>query len=108
MKTKFLTALLASALVAASVALAADKEITLTGEGQCAKCSLGITSSCQNALVVKQDGKEQVYLLAANDVSEKFHSEVCSDTKDIKVTGVVSEKDGKKIITASKIEPVKS
>ncbi|MCX6954086.1 MAG: hypothetical protein NTV51_18200, partial [Verrucomicrobia bacterium] len=63
--------------------------------------------SCQNALIVKTDGKQQVYFFAANAVNEKF-GEVCTDTKKVKATGVVSEKDGKKIFTASKIEPVKS
>jgi hypothetical protein len=98
---------IAATLLVASVAFAADKEVTLVGAGQCAKCSLGLTKACQTAVVLKQDGKEQVYLLAQNDVSEKFHDEVCSDTKQIKVTGVVKEVDGKKVITASIIELVK-
>ena len=106
MKLKALSLLFSGLMLTAAVAFAADKEVTLSG--QCAKCSLGITKSCQNALVVKQDGKETVYLLAENDVSKKFHDELCSDTKALKVTGIVSEKDGQKIITASKIEPVKS
>ena len=108
MKLKALSLLFSGLMLTAAVAFAADKEVTLSGAGQCAKCSLGITKSCQNALVVKQDGKETVYLLAENDVSKKFNDELCSDTKALKVTGIVSEKDGQKIITASKIEPVKS
>lgn len=107
MKKFSIASLLAAALFTASVAFAADKEVTLVGAGQCAKCSLGLTKSCQNALVVKQDGKEQVYLLTENDVSKKFHDEVCSDTKQIKVTGVVKDVDGKKEITASSIALVK-
>lgn len=107
MKTKFITGLFAAALIAASSAFAAEKEVTLTGAGQCAKCSLGKTSSCQNAIVVKKDGKEEVYLMAANAVSKAFHEGICSDVKSIKVTGVVKEVDGQKEITPSKIEEVK-
>ena len=108
MKKISFVSLLAAALVIVSAAFAADKEVTLVGAGQCAKCSLAMTSACQNALVVKQDGKDQVYLLTENDVSKKFHDQVCTDTKQIKVTGVVKDVDGKKEITASKIELVKS
>jgi hypothetical protein len=107
MKKSAVVSLLAAALFTASAAFAADKEVTLVGAGQCAKCSLGVTKACQTAVVVKQDGKEQVYLLTENDVSKKFHDEVCTDTKQIKVTGVVKDLDGKKEITASSIELVK-
>ena len=107
MKTKIIVSLFAAVLVAASTALAADKEITLVGAGQCAKCSLGKADSCQNALVVKKDGKEEIYFLTQNAVSKAFHDGICSDVKEIKVTGVVKETDGKKELTASKIEEVK-
>ena len=107
MKKFTLVSLFAAAVFAASALFAADKEVTLVGAGQCAKCSLGIASTCQNALVMKVDGKDQVFLLAKNDVSEKFHDQVCTDTKQIKVTGVVKDVDGKKEITATHIELVK-
>lgn len=97
-------ALFASALLAAP----ADKEVTLTGTGKCAKCSLSMTDKCQNALVVTQNGKEEVYLLTKNDVSDKFHKKICEEDKDITVTGTVKEVDGKKEITPTKIELVKS
>jgi hypothetical protein len=106
--TRFI-GLLIVALVAAIVVRAAEKEkeVTLTGMGQCAKCSLGKTAECQNAIVVKQDGKEIVYLLAENEVSKKFHDEICDAAKEIKVTGLVKEAKGQKEIVASKIELVK-
>ncbi len=107
MKNSIFAAVFATALFATSAALAADKEVTLVGAGQCAKCSLGVTKECQTALVVKQDGKDETYFLAANDVSEKFHDNVCTDVKQIKVTGVVATVDGKKVITASHIDLVK-
>jgi predicted peroxiredoxin len=106
MKTRLL-GLLASALVTASVALAADKEVTLTGMGQCAKCALGKSDTCQNTVTVKSNGKEELYFLAQNAVSKGFHENICTDSKQIRVTGTVKEVDGKKEITASKIEEVK-
>jgi hypothetical protein len=107
MKLTHLASLFVAATFTAAVAFAADKEVTLTGTGQCAKCGLGKTEACQTALVVKKDGKEEVYLLTENAVSKGFHDNVCDSAKPIKVTGVVKDADGKKEITASKIELVK-
>jgi hypothetical protein len=107
MKKFSLLSLFAAGLFTTSLAFAADAEVTLVGEGQCAKCSLGKTDTCQNALVVTTDGKEQIYYLVQNALSQKFHDNVCTDIKTIKVTGVVKEADGKKEITASSIELVK-
>jgi hypothetical protein len=107
MKKFFFFSLVAAGLFTASLAMAADAEVTLVGEGQCAKCALGKSDTCQNVVVVTKDGKEQVYYLAQNALSQKFHDNVCTDTKQIKVTGVVKETDGKKEITATSIELVK-
>jgi hypothetical protein len=52
-----------------------------------------------------EDGKTVNYYLKQNAVSKKEHAAVChGDTEKVTVTGSVSEKDGKKIVTASKIE----
>jgi hypothetical protein len=108
MKRTSLFALLAAGFFTASFALAADPApVTLVGEGQCAKCSLGKSDTCQNVVVVTKDGKEQVYYLAQNALSQKFHDNVCTDTKQIKVTGIVKETAGKMEITATSIELVK-
>ena len=80
------------------------KEKTITGEGQCAKCSLNETESCQNAIVTDKGGKKVTYYLEANAVSKKFHSNICKATKTVTATGTVAEKDGKMVLTASKIE----
>ena len=81
------------------------KEVTLKGTAVCAKCELKETDKCQDALKVKEDGKDVVYLLADNAVAKKFHKTICQAPKeDVTVIGTVSEKDGKKIITATKIE----
>jgi hypothetical protein len=109
MKTSRLVSLFVAAAFAAVAAFAAEKEkeVTLTGMGQCAKCSLSKTASCQNAIVVKQDGKDVTYLLTENDVSKKFHDEICEAAKEIRVVGVVKDTKGEKEIVASKIELVK-
>lgn len=83
----------------------AAKEQTLTGTMTCAKCALKEASKCQNALIVTKGDTKTTYLLAANKVSKDFHENVCQgEMANVKVTGTVAEKDGKKEITASKIE----
>lgn len=98
-----LFALLAVGFVSGlTVAFAA--EVTITGDGQCAKCSLNETKSCQNAIVTEEGGKKVTYYLKHNDVSKAFHKNICQATKKIKATGEVTEEDGKKILTPTKIE----
>ncbi len=101
------------AVLAPSRLLADDtsnKEVTLTGMCVCAKCVLHETKECQNVLQVpKRDGMNVInYYLAQNDVSKAFHDNICTTSGEkVTVTGTVSEKDGKQVMTASKIEPVK-
>ena len=108
-----LTGVAALLIALATPALAAEatkekgKEVTITGEGKCAKCSLKETDSCQNVIETKEDGKKTTYYLAKNDVSTKFHKNVCQETKKVTATGTVKEVDGKKEFTASKIEVAK-
>lgn len=83
---------------------AAGKEVTYTGTLECAKCELKETKECQNVLVVKDNGKETKYYLEGK-VSKDKHGDVCKAPKDnVSVTGTVSEKGGKKVLTATKIE----
>src|SRR4051812_42082751 len=85
-------------------ACAADKDVTLTGKVVCAKCGLKQTKKCANAIQVKEGGKEVVYLFLDKGMAEDYHESVCgSEGKDGTVTGVVSEKDGKKWITPKKV-----
>ena len=92
--------------VTASFTRADDKaaEVTLKGNATCAKCDLNKTEKCQAALVVTEDGKEVVYYIKGKGAGD-LHKEVCKSPKDaVSVTGIVSEQDGQKWITASKIE----
>jgi hypothetical protein len=86
------------------------KKVTISGEGMCAKCALKETKTCQNAVIETKDGKKTTYYLVANDVAKKAHQRdgFCRATKEepikVKVTGTVTEKDGKMELTAEKIE----
>lgn len=86
----------------------ASKETTLTGKLVCAKCVLHETKTCQNVLQVEKDGKTVNYYLAQNKVSKKFHDNICqNDGENVTVTGTVSEKNGKEMLVATKIEAAK-
>ena len=84
---------------------AADE--TFSGNVVCAKCTLkkADASSCQDVLVVKNasSGAATELYIVKNDVSTKF-GHVCSGETPATVVGSVAEKDGKKWITASKMD----
>jgi hypothetical protein len=84
----------------------AVEEKTITGEGQCAKCSLKETKACQNAIVTEEGGAKVTYYLAKNAVSKAFHKNVCTEVKKVKATGEVKEEAGKKVLVPSKIDVV--
>ncbi len=89
-----------------------DTKVTITGDGMCGKCALKETKSCQNVVIEDKDGKKTTYYLKHEGVSKDNHGKLgfCMATKDnpvkVKVTGTVDEVDGKKIVTAEKIEKV--
>lgn len=86
----------------------AAKETTITGSMVCGKCTLHETKSCQNVIQVEQDGKTVNYYLAKNDVSDAMHEDVChGDSKKVTATGTVTEKDGKEMLTVTKLEAAK-
>ena len=84
-----------------------DKEVTITGEGKCGKWSLKETEKCQNVIEAKEDGKTVKYYLTQNATSKEFHDNICKEAKKVTATGTVKEVDGKKELTASKIELAK-
>lgn len=108
---KLLVTLSVAGLFLGSVSgvLADDKEKTLKGEIQCAKCTLEKADKCQNAIVVKENGKEVAYWLEANDVAKKFpHKTICAPGKKAKVEakGTVKEEGDKKIFVAKSVNLV--
>lgn len=79
------------------------KEVTLEGTITCAKCDLGKEDSCMTVIVVKEKGKDVVYYFDKK-THKAQHGQICKTPKKGTVTGVVSDMDDKKIITASKVE----
>jgi hypothetical protein len=109
-KLKLTVALLAGLAFAgaAMTALADDstaKETTITGNMVCGKCTLHITDKCQNVVqVTGADGKMTNYFLKQNAVSKAEHGAICQGgTEKVTVTGTVTEKDGKEMMTPAKI-----
>lgn len=107
-KLKLTMALLAGlAAAGATTALAAD-EVTITGNMVCGKCTLHETDKCQNVVQVAEDGKTVNYYLKQNDVSKAAHDPICGGSSEkVTVTGTVKDKDGKKMMTPTKIDVVK-
>lgn len=104
MKTRSQFVLIVLAVVALSMAAWAEETtVILSGKIVCAKCSLkkADAKECQNVLVVAGDQGGEYYV-AANDTKGNDH--VCTGEKAVTMTGTVTEKDGKKWITPSKIE----
>jgi hypothetical protein len=79
---------------------------TIEGKMVCGKCSLGETSACSNVVKVKEGGKEVKYYITDKGNKEKYHKDVCpgGSEVDVKVTGKIVEKDGKKTIEDAKVE----
>ena len=109
-KSVLLVASVAAFVLAATAtrAFAEDKEITINGDGKCAKCSLKETEKCQNTLQTKKEGKDVTYYFVQNDVSKSFHENLCQGSKKITATGTVKEVNGKMEFTAKKIELAKA
>ena len=92
-------------LTVATRAFAATAEETLKGELVCAKCYLNKPDAkeCQDVLLVTDaKGATVEYYIAKNKVSQES-GEACTAKIPAVVVGSVSEKDGRKWITASKI-----
>src|SRR5258708_39832193 len=101
-----LAGLTALALLA-FVSVASAKDITITGNGTCAKCALKETDKCQNVIQVEKNGKTVNYYMVQNDVAKDFHENICKESKKVTATGSAKKVDGKMEFTATKIELVK-
>jgi RecG-like helicase len=101
------TVLLALTMAFNPAALGKGKDVTITGEGQCAKCALHETKSCQNTITVEENGKKVTYYLAQNKISKDFHDNICKAPAKVTATGTVKEEHGKMQFAATKIELAK-
>ena len=112
MKISKLFLTLAAGVLAATLVprtLAADstnQEVTITGKMVCGKCTLHLTKECHNVVQVEKDAKTVNYFLDQNDVSKAAHDPICDpgNSEKVTVTGTVTEKDGKEMMTPTKIE----
>ncbi|HTX21240.1 MAG TPA: DUF6370 family protein [Candidatus Aquilonibacter sp.] len=100
-------------LMVAAPRLFADNstnEVTITGSMVCGKCTLHLTKECQDVVQVEKDGKTVNYFLTPNDVSNNAHEPICDpgNSEKVTVTGTVAEKDGKEVMTPTKIAVNKS
>jgi hypothetical protein len=85
-----------------------SQKVTVTGSMVCGKCKLHVTDQCQSIIQVEKDGQTVNYYLADNETAKASHGDICSgNAEKVTATGTVEEKDGKQILTACKIEPVK-
>ena len=96
-------------LVTGAVVAGEGEAVTLEGKVLCAKCAFEEEGrqKCQNVLVGEEDGKTMHYYLTATEANEGF-GDVGMKSPTVRVTGTVSEKDGKTWMDATKIEPVES
>ena len=107
-KSLLIVSLVAGLLIASGSLRASDaKQVTITGDGMCAKCMLHEGTACQTVIKTTENGKAVTYYVAANDVSKAFHQDVCKAAAKVTATGTVELKDGKQVLTASKLELTK-
>ena len=109
MKKKLIAALSISGLVVALVlsASASGANVTITGDGACAKCQLKEAKSCQPPVTAMEDGKKVTYYLRENAATKQIGKQLCSEHLQLKVTGAVQTVDGRFEITPTKVEIVK-
>ena len=104
MKTLLKLSLVATVALGLAASAPAADETTVTGKVVCGKCTAKKAEACQN-MIVTADGQE--YWLAKSEAADKF-GHVCKGEKNAKATGIVAEKDGKKWLTASALDELKS
>jgi len=82
------------------------KEVKLTGTLVCGSCKLKESKKCANVLQVKEKDKTINYWLTDKGNDEPYHENICGggELKDVTVTGIVTEKDGKKTVKVVKFE----
>ena len=95
--------LFAGALFLSTEGAAQEKEKTLKGTITCAKCDLKVEKKCATVIVVKKGDKETVYYFDPAG-HKKNHSDICQTPKQGSVTGTVSKKGDKNIITVKDVK----
>lgn len=81
--------------------------VTITGDGACAKCQLKQGKACEATVTAVEGGKKVTYYLRENDASKEISKQLCSDRKQLKVSGTVQTVDGRFELTPTRVEIVK-
>jgi hypothetical protein len=93
------------ALATPTFASEKGKEVTITGEAECAKCVLKQSDKCQTVVQAEgKNGKMVTYYLTDTDAAKGFHEKVCHEAKKVTVTGRVKKVDGKRELAATDIK----
>lgn len=107
MNTGLKVTLLAFGLLAiAGIARAGSEVKTITGEAKCADYDMHAQSTCQTVVQVKQGESTVNYYVVDNEATKGFHEKICGNPQEATATGTVMEKDGKLMITPTKLELV--
>jgi hypothetical protein len=103
MKSLGMLVLSLAAVLALVVAVKAaeDKKETLEGTITCSKCDLKLDTDKCHTVIKTKDGTVYYFDEKAGKAN---HKKICTSPMDGKVTGTVSEKDGKKIVTIESVE----
>ena len=105
--TSIMSAALAAFILNANPSAAAEEEkakpVTLEGTATCAKCDLDTEKECTTVLQVKEGDKTVTYYVAGK-ADKEWHKKICKGSKEVKMTGTVGEKDGKKTLDVTEIE----
>ena len=75
---------------AADVAIeTGPKVVTIKGRASCLKNGLKEDDYCKTVLIAERSGVPTKYYVVNNEVGQKFHPEICADTKPVKITGLL-------------------
>lgn len=89
----------------ATPSFAKSKEVTITGEAKCAKCTLHTADKCQTVIETEgKNGKTVTYYLTDNDKAKAFHDSVCKGPKKVTATGLMKKVDGKRELAVTEIK----
>lgn len=92
-------------LALATPSFAKEKEVTITGEAKCAKCTLHQGDKCQTVIQTEgKNGKTVTYYLTDNDAAKSFHEKVCHGPQKVTATGSVKKVDGKRELAVTDIK----
>ena len=89
------------------------KEVKLKGKITCAKCDYDTVKaadaktekpdSCETVIVAKKKGGKEVVYYFDEASHKKYHRKICKTPMDGSLTGTVTKKDGKNILTVTKL-----